>query len=86
MRTVISRLVAGPIAALVAFLAGLGLEVGADLETALTQTATLLIMAIVLPVYGALHRWIDQRVNPIDAADPDTAASSAAAAKPPRGL
>lgn len=71
MRTFISRIIAGPIAALVAWLAGFGLEVGADFETALTETATLLILAVALPLYGVVHRWIDRFANPSDAAKPE---------------
>lgn len=69
MRAVISRIIAGPIAALVAWLIGLGLELGVGFETALTEVTTLLVLAVLTSVYGVLHKVIDKRVNPRDLAD-----------------
>lgn len=69
MRALISRIVAGPIAALVTFLVGLGIEVGAGFETALTDAVTLFILAVLTSAYGVIHRLIDKRVNPGDVAD-----------------
>lgn len=66
----ISRIVAGPIAAFVAWLVGLGLELGAGFETALTEVVTLFVIAAVTSAYGVIHRLIDKRLNPGDVADP----------------
>lgn len=68
MRALISRIIAGPIAAVVAWLVGLGLEVGADFQTALTDTVTLLVLAVATALYGVVHKLIDRKVNPTDAA------------------
>jgi hypothetical protein len=67
MRTYISRIIAGPIAALVAWLAGTGLALGAGFETALTEVAVLLVLAIGTALYGVVHKVIDGwGVNPAD--------------------
>lgn len=71
MRALISRIVAGPIAALVAWLVGMGLELGAGFETALTETVTLFLVAVLTVLYGVVHKLIDKVVNPGDVADTD---------------
>lgn len=68
MRTIISRILAGPIAAFVAWLVGMGLELGADFETVLTETAVLFGIAVVTALYGAVHKLFDRRFNPADTA------------------
>lgn len=68
MRVYISRIVAGPVAALVAFLVGLGLELGAGFETALTEVITLFAIAVLTSAYGVVHKLIDKRLNPGDVA------------------
>lgn len=68
MRTFISRLIAGPIAAFVAWLIGMGLEIGADFETALTEATTLLLLAVGTAAYGVIHKLIDRHVHPSDSA------------------
>lgn len=80
MRAFVSRIVAGPVAALVAWLVGMGLELGAGFSTALTEAATLFGVAVVTALYGVVHRLIDRRgVNPADAAAPDAVAEGQAA-------
>lgn len=66
MNAIISRLVAPFIAAIVAWLVGLGLDLGADFQTALTDVATLFVGAVMLALYGLIHKKIDSRINPSD--------------------
>lgn len=70
MRAIISRLLAGPIAAFVAWLIGLGIEVTSDEQTALTEAATLLVFAIITSLYGVVHKLLDKKINPADTAKP----------------
>lgn len=68
MRTLVSRIIAGPIAALVMWLIGMGIEVGTGFETALNEAATLLVIAVGGSLYGVAHKLLDKRINPLDAA------------------
>jgi hypothetical protein len=67
-RTIISRLIAGPIAALVTWLVGLGLDLDPAFADHLTEATTILLMAVALTVYGLVHKLVDRKANPDDVA------------------
>lgn len=66
MRTFISRILAGPIAALLTWLGGEGAEVLLGIETILTETAVLITLGLFGSLFGVVHKGIDRKVNPAD--------------------
>lgn len=70
MKAFISRILAAPIAALVAWLTSAGLDLDPGFDAMLTETATLLVLALVMAVYGVAHKFLDRWINPSDSATP----------------
>ena len=68
LRPFLSRLLATPIAALVAWLAAKGMEVDEQTAEAFRTTALFLLMGVFQLVYSLVHRTVDKKVNPGDAA------------------
>lgn len=71
MRTVISRILAPIIAALVGWLTSMGLDLDPAFGVALQEAATWFLLAVFTMLYGLIHRLIDRKVNPADVAKPD---------------
>jgi hypothetical protein len=69
MRTILSRIAAAIVAVFLTFVAGtLGVEVSPAVHDSLVEGVTLLGLGIWGVLYALLHRLIDRRINPTDAA------------------
>ena len=82
MRAIIGRIAAAIVAFLVIWIAGtLGVEVTEQTAATFTEAVTLLGMGLFTLVYAMVHKIINARINPTDAASP--AAVKEAALTPP---
>ena len=71
IRPYLSRIIAGGVTALTAFLASkLGVVLSPDDQATLTQGGVVLLIALTQPLYGLVHKFLDRWINPTDAADP----------------
>lgn len=81
LRPFISRLISPLITAALAFLALKGINLGDDAAVHLTEYAVVVLIAGMQLLNGALHKGIDKKVNPGDAASSHLAAVEKVAAE-----
>jgi ABC-type transport system involved in cytochrome bd biosynthesis fused ATPase/permease subunit len=75
LRPFLSRILAPAITALLGILAvKFGLDFGADAAGHLTEYAVVIVVAVMQLANGLIHRSIDKKVNPADAASSQIAA------------
>lgn len=76
LRPFLSRLIAPFITAFLGYLAlKFGIDFGADAAGNFTEYAVVVILAVFTAVSGVMHRLIDKKVNPGDAASSHLAAT-----------
>lgn len=68
LRPFLSRFLASLFATLITWLLSRGIDLGKDAAGQLTEVATTLLIGAFTLFYGVLHRTIDKKVNPGDAA------------------
>lgn len=70
LRPIIARLAAALIASLVAWLAAQGIDVPAETQTQLIEGTVGLMLLVFGVVYALVHKLVNRKVNPADAAAP----------------
>lgn len=68
LRPYLSRLIAPFIAAVIVWLATKGIDLPEDAAGHLTELAVIVLLAIFQIIYAVIHKTIDKKVNPQDAA------------------
>ena len=74
LRPFLSRIIASLVTVLITWLLSKGIDLGADAQGHLTEAGTALAIGGFTLIYGLIHRSIDKKVNPGDAASSHLAA------------
>jgi uncharacterized membrane protein (DUF441 family) len=76
LRPYLSRLIAAALAGLVTWLAGKGIALDDTSVHTLTEAGVVVALTVFQALYAIIHRTIDKKVNPGDAASSHIAAAS----------
>lgn len=75
LRPYLSRLIAGLVTMLLTWLMSHGIDLGTDAAGGLTEAGTALAIGGFTIIYGLIHRTLDKKLNPGDAASSHIAKS-----------
>lgn len=81
LRPYISRVIASLVTALITWLLSKGIDLGADAAGHLTEAGTTLAIGGFMLIYSIIHRSLDKKLNPGDAASSHLAKAEAVESK-----